>query len=62
MNPATVFMLQTNPDYAMLLAAYFYGIQFDLVHAFFTMVFLGLAARPILDKLNRVKEKYGILG
>ena len=61
MNTAAVLMLQSNPNRMMLLAAYLQGIPFDLVHALSTIVFLAFAARPMLDKLDRVKEKYGFM-
>ncbi|MCL2173041.1 MAG: ATP-binding cassette domain-containing protein [Candidatus Bathyarchaeota archaeon] len=61
MNPAMVLMLQSDPTRAMFLAAYLQGIPFDLVHAFATVVFLYVAARPMLEKLDRIKVKYGLI-
>jgi len=61
MNPAMVLMLQSSPTRAMFLAAYLQGIPFDLVHAFATVVFLVVAARPMLEKLDRIKVKYGLV-
>ena len=61
MNPAMVLMLQNEPTKAMFLAAYLQGIPFDLVHAFATVVFLYVAARPMLEKLDRIKVKYGLI-
>ncbi len=37
------------------------GVPFNLVHAVSTVVFLLLLARPMLEKLERVKCKYGLL-
>ncbi|MDR2699894.1 MAG: ATP-binding cassette domain-containing protein [Nitrososphaerota archaeon] len=61
MNPAMVLMLQNQPTNAMFYAAYLQGIPFDLVHAFATVVFLAVAARPMLEKLDRIKMKYGLV-
>lgn len=61
MNSSTVLMYQSHPTGAMFLAAYLQGIPFDLVHALATVIFLLLFAQPMLEKLNRVKTKYGLV-
>ncbi|MDR1628760.1 MAG: ATP-binding cassette domain-containing protein [Oscillospiraceae bacterium] len=61
MNPASVIILQPKPTRAMFLLAYLQGIPFDLVHAVATVFFLAVAARPMLEKLDRIKVKYGLL-
>ena len=33
----------------------------DLVHGFGTVIFLILAAEPMLEKLDRIKLKYGLV-
>ena len=33
----------------------------DLIHGFATVIFLMFAAEPILEKLDRIKEKYGLM-
>ena len=33
----------------------------DCIHAAATWLFLWLAAEPFLEKLDRVKEKYGLI-
>ena len=45
-----------------LLAAYLTGIPMNAVHASATIFFLLLLARPMIEKLERVKKKYGLLG
>lgn len=37
------------------------GVPFNLVHAVSTVIFLLILARPMLEKLERVKHKYGLL-
>ena len=43
-----------------LLAYYVTGLPMDLVHAFGTVIFIMLAAEPMLEKMDRIKVKYGI--
>ncbi len=61
MNPATVLLTQAHPNAAMFLTAYTLGLPFDLLHAAATIVFLAIAAEPMLDKLRRVQVKYGLV-
>ncbi len=59
MNPASVFMYQENVNWKMIAAAYSMGIPFDAVHGASTFAFLWIGTRPLLEKLERVKKKYG---
>lgn len=61
MNPAAVLMFQPSPTREMFLAAYLQGIPFDLIHAAATVTFLLLISRPMLEKLDRIKVKYGLV-
>jgi uncharacterized membrane protein len=61
MNPAAVLMFHNEPTLPVFLAFYLQGIPFDLVHAFATVVFLAIAAKPMLEKLDRIKVKYGLV-
>ncbi|MDR6881684.1 energy-coupling factor transporter ATPase [Bacillus sp. 3255] len=61
MNPAAVLMSSARPTKEMLLLAYLQGIPFDLIHAVSTVIFLYLIAKPMLSKLDRIKEKYGLM-
>ncbi len=61
MNPSIVLLYQSEPTLPMFLAAYLQGIPFDLVHAVATVLFLAVAARPMLEKLDRIKVKYGLI-
>lgn len=61
MNPASVLMFQAKPTREMLYLAYIQGIPFDLVHSGATMVFLYFTAKPMLEKLDRVKLKFGLI-
>ena len=43
------------------IAYYAQGLPFDIVHAFSTTAFLFFFALPMLEKLDRVKTKYGLI-
>ncbi|MDD6308856.1 MAG: energy-coupling factor transporter ATPase [Clostridia bacterium] len=59
MNASTVMMLQDKLNFAMMKAAYIAGAPFDLVHAASTAFFLWFIAGPMIEKLDRIKVKYG---
>ena len=61
MNPASVLMYQPNVNLKMILTAYITGVPADAVHALATVLFLWFLAEPMLEKLDRVKVKYGLL-
>ncbi len=61
MNPASVIMMQMELNRETVLAAYVQGFPLDLIHAAATVFFLWFTAEPMLEKLERIKEKYGIL-
>ena len=61
MNPATVIMSQDKLNFAMIKAAYISGVPFDLVHAASTAFFLWFISEPMIDKLDRIKVKYGLI-
>ena len=61
MNPASVIIWQPSPTIEMFLLSYLQGIPFDLVHATATVFFLVIISRPMLEKLDRIKVKYGLV-
>ena len=61
MNPCAMLTYQNHPTWAMLLAYYLRGVPVDLVHACATVLFLWFFSEPMLEKLDRVKTKYGLL-
>ena len=61
MNPASAMISSSealNPQ--MLIACYLTGLPMDLVHGFGTAIFLMIAAEPMLEKMDRIKTKYGL--
>ena len=61
MNPASVIMQQVKITPQMILSSYIMGIPFDLIHALSTAFFLWFISEPMLDKLERLKIKYGLI-
>ena len=61
MNPASLLMFTTNLTKESLLAVFISGAPMDLVHAISTVVFLAVLAKPFLEKLARIKKKYGLI-
>ena len=61
MNPATLLLSGTPVTAESLAAVFGFGLPIDTVHAVSTAAFLYLGAEPIIEKLERIKRKYGIL-
>ncbi len=61
MNPAGVLMGYGQISKEAIFAGYISGLPMDLVQATATVGFLCLLGRPILEKLDRVKRKYGLV-
>ena len=62
MNPAAALMYNAQSlNGEMLVAYYISGLPMDLVHGGATVIFLLLAAEPMLEKLDRIKVKYGLV-
>lgn len=62
MNPASVLMWTPASFSAeTVLASYLSGFPMDLIQAVATFIFLALFADPLLEKLDRIKVKYGLV-
>ena len=61
MNPAAALIYTDTLNWKLLLTYYVSGIPVDLIHAAATVLFLWLAAEPMLEKLDRIKVKYGLI-
>ena len=48
-------------NWEVIMAYYISGLPMDLIHAAATVVFLLIAAEPMLEKLDRIKVKYGLV-
>ena len=60
MNPASALMWSDTVNWKIILSYYLTGIPVDLVRAAATFFFLWLGAEPMLEKLDRIKTKYGL--
>ena len=62
MNPASALMYSSqNLNWEVIMAYYVSGLPMDLIHAAATVIFLLIAAEPMLKKLDRIKIKYGLV-
>ncbi|MBQ3134229.1 MAG: ATP-binding cassette domain-containing protein [Oscillospiraceae bacterium] len=62
MNPAAAVMAGLELKLGTLAAYYTTGFPVDCVHAIATWLFLWFGAEPMLEKLERIKVKYGLHG
>lgn len=56
----TIFMISPEPSLKTAAAVYAAAVPFNAVHAAATVIFLILMAVPMLEKMNRIRKKYGI--
>ncbi len=61
MNPASVIMYQSKITWKMIVFAYATGVTLDLIHALSTAFILWFISEPMIDKLERIKVKYGLI-
>lgn len=59
MNFSSALLYQAEWNTKILLAYLISGFPMDCVHGFATVLFLWIAANPVLEKLERLKMKYG---
>ena len=60
MNPASLFLVQADSDFAAIIAAMIAGFPFDLIHSLSTCAFLFLLYKPMRQKIFRMQVKYGL--
>ncbi|NBD23681.1 ECF transporter S component [Paenibacillus glycinis] len=60
-NIGSVMMFDPVLTKEALLASYASGFWFDSVHAVATVLFLFFLSRPMIEKLDRTKVKYGLI-
>lgn len=61
LDTASMLMYNAAPSWQLWLATCASGVVFNLIHACSTALFLLVLYKPLLSKLARVKEKYGLL-
>lgn len=60
MNLASALMWSPTLDWRIVVTYFVTGLPMDCIHALSTALFLWFAAEPMLEKLERVKKKYGL--
>lgn len=60
MNFASALMWSPTLDWRIVVTYFVTGLPMDCIHALSTALFLWFAAEPMLEKLERVKKKYGL--
>lgn len=60
-NIGSLLMFTSQFSWKALLATYISGFWFDIVHSFATIVFLFIISQPMIEKLDRIKIKYGLI-
>ena len=60
-NPTSALLWTREMPWQTLLTYYITGFPADCIHAASTVFFLWIAAEPMLEKLERIKEKYGLV-
>lgn len=60
-NIGSLLMFTSHFSFKALMATYASGIPFDLVHAAATVFFLFIISNPMIEKLDRIKIKYGFI-
>ena len=61
MNPASVLTFQHKATWSAIVTSWVVGVPFDLIHGAATVFFLLVAGEPMLEKLDRIKVKYGLV-
>lgn len=57
----SLLMFTSKFSWKALLATYISGFWFNIVHAIATIFFLYILSQPMLEKLDRIKIKYGLM-
>ena len=61
MNPTSALIYGRELNWQVLVSYYLTGFPVDCVHAAATVFFLWVLAEPMLEKLDRIKVKYGLV-
>lgn len=57
----TIFYMNPEPTLASAIMVYSAAIYFNIIHAIATVLFLSLLTKPIMQKINRIKNKYDFM-
>lgn len=56
----TILMIDTKPEFSLVLAVYGAAMPLNFLHGGATAVFLFILYQPVLKRLERVQKKYGL--
>lgn len=60
-NFSSIILMKMPITWESVISIYSVGLPFDLMHAVSTVVFIWLIAKPMMEKIERVKMKYGMV-
>ena len=60
MNTSNALLYFDSPTAETFISSYVMGFPFDVIHGVSTVFFLWFIAEPMIDKIERIKTKYGI--
>ena len=60
-NISSVLLFTAGPSWQTAAATYLAALPFDISHALSTVFFLFVLTNPMLEKLGRIRKKYGLL-
>ena len=58
---STLLMISDRPTWSLCLVTFASGLQANIVHGIATFIFLRLLYRPVISKVTRIKDKFGLL-
>lgn len=61
MNPSSALLWSSEINWGVLLTYYISGLPMDIIQGMATALFLWYAGEPMLEKLDRIKVKYGLV-
>ncbi|NLP30344.1 MAG: ECF transporter S component [Clostridiales bacterium] len=61
MDFSSILMWTSSITWELIVATYVAGSMFNVMHALATVFFIFIFSRPMIEKLERVKAKYGVL-
>ena len=61
MNFSSLVLSHLEINTATVITFYAQGLPYDIIHAFSTAAFLFFLSEPMLEKLERMKTKYGLI-
>ncbi len=61
MDFSSILMWTSSITWELIVATYIAGSMFNVMHAFATVFFIFIFSKPMIEKLERVKVKYGVM-